>query len=734
MSFHVAGFLLAAWLLFWGAGAALLLTPRRWRRAWILVAPTCGTALASAVVWIAARHTLLPGAQAYAHAALLLPLGLLVLGVRRRGGWREAGRDLARSAAPLACAAVVLAGLLSPLPRVADTLTSVSLGSCDAADYAAGARVLGEHARDDRSGYLGHTEVVREHSVDNFFDYWLRLNHFTPSALLALANATFGWDLHESVTLLAAVLVATTVPLVFWLARAVFGLAAAGAVLAGLLYGLSPLTWYGVWHTAIGQSLAAAGIGLLTWAGMAWWREGADLRRLAGWAGLIVTAFWILFGSFNFIVLICLAPAAAWVTADALRRRRGLAWLRWVVALPVLLLGTGLLFSERLFGLAERFLLFAEHDFGWRIAVLWLEGWLGLVARTDLTRLGPLAAWTLTACIGLLSLVGLWRMGRLNPAQAWRVAAVLAPVVTGYVYLQLRARWTDSNESYDAYKVLVVFYPVVLPALLVWLTRTALTARGFRVAAYAFGGFVLAAHAWTAWQTTERVARAPLVVTPSLAAVRGLEARADVTSVNLLVDEFWSRLWSNAFLLGRPQYFQGYTYEGRRGTALKGDWDLNGGLVELTTDDARDGVRLAPGFTALRVGSPVHVRVALTDGWYDLEQAPHLPAWRWTRGTADLLVDNPQAEGVSVALTLDVGSFAPRDLQVWLNDSRLYDEMLAGDPRTVQVATFHLPPGRNRLRLTSGTPAVSPGPGDTRELGFIITRLSLHLSAPSPGR
>ena len=50
-----------------------------------------------------------------------------------------------------------------------------------------------EFAKYDREGFLGLTEVVRVASVDNFFDYWLRLNHFTPSALIAL-NGSEQWS------------------------------------------------------------------------------------------------------------------------------------------------------------------------------------------------------------------------------------------------------------------------------------------------------------------------------------------------------------------------------------------------------------------------------------------------------------------------------------------------------------------------------------------------------------
>ena len=82
---------------------------------------------------------------------------------------------------------LVVAGSMSSASR---RLTSFSLGSCDAADYAAGARVFREFASGDRDGFMGLTEVVRILSVDNFYDYWVRLNHFTPSAIAALNAIT----------------------------------------------------------------------------------------------------------------------------------------------------------------------------------------------------------------------------------------------------------------------------------------------------------------------------------------------------------------------------------------------------------------------------------------------------------------------------------------------------------------------------------------------------------------
>lgn len=143
----------------WGAGAAMLVMPQPWVRFWPVLVLPLGLALQSVVVWAGAWAGL-QGTDAHARVSLLVPLLLLAAGLRRVG-WRLATADLRRVRA---VAAITVGGLLllaSPLVILGGRPTTVSLGSCDAADYAAGARVLQEFARSDRTGFLGLTEVVR---------------------------------------------------------------------------------------------------------------------------------------------------------------------------------------------------------------------------------------------------------------------------------------------------------------------------------------------------------------------------------------------------------------------------------------------------------------------------------------------------------------------------------------------------------------------------------------------
>ena len=191
MIYLIVAFALLAHVLFWGAGLAMLVMPRPWGRFWPILAGVAGLALQSTVVWCAA-YADLPGTLSYGWASEIIPAVLLAAGrCRRRAGRRALSEVAGLSGVWLICAAA-LAAMVWPLAHASKTLTTVSLGSCDAADFAGGGRVLMEFAHHDRTGFLGLTEVVRVLSVDNVFDFWLRMNHFTAAALIALNGAILG--------------------------------------------------------------------------------------------------------------------------------------------------------------------------------------------------------------------------------------------------------------------------------------------------------------------------------------------------------------------------------------------------------------------------------------------------------------------------------------------------------------------------------------------------------------
>lgn len=738
MLYFAAAFGLMLHMLFWGAGPALLIMPRPYRRYWALLIAPAGVALQSAVVWLGA-YANLPGTDSYARWAAVIPAGILAWALasapRRLHLWSGL-----RCMWGVGLTMIFALGMMVlPLPSASARLTTASLGSCDAADYAAGARVLKEFARSDRTGFIGHTEVVRVQSVDNFYDFWLRLNHFTPSALIALNGSVLGLQPHQLIGIATAVLLVLAMPLVFWLARDGLRLGPLASGIVALLYGLGPLNLYAVYHVAMGQLLAAQAIALVTWAGVAIWREGASWRRAWAWAGVLFIAYWMILGSYNFILTVCLVSAVAFAGGLAAWQGRERVFVRWLGLMLAPLAACGLVFAERVLGLMERFRLFRQYDFGWRIPAFSPEQWWGLVTGSSLGGYEPRLRLLFSLALLAALIWALYRGRHRRPAAVSLVFCLTVPVFTGYAYLEIRGATLGTNASYDAYKLFSVFYPGILAALCYWFVLGARnTAGAMRLGAVALAALVLAGNAFGVRRFQVRMQHPPLLVDESLFRLQSIERMARVDSINMLIPDFWSRIWANAFLLRKPQYFSLHTYEGRLNTTLKGGWDLLGGVIDVMPSRPEDRIEVNAFYSLTDTRSPDFLRAQFGAGWYELEQLPQNPIrWRWSRGDAEVILENPQARPLVVRCRLLLRSVVPRDLQVWTEGRMLSSQQIGTKLETIWLPDITVPPGRNVLALRSSQPAVNPGPGDERLLGFGIYEFDVHVrregaAGPSP--
>jgi len=721
MIYLLVSFGLLIHILFWGMGLAMLITPFRWRKFWPIWIAPCGVFLQSAVVWVGTYATL-PGTNSYALWSEAIPVALLACGIFRGGGGPQFARDLRRFSGLGILMAACLVLLTLPMARAARILTTVSIGSCDSADYAAGARVLQEFARTDRSGFLGLTEVVHVASVDNFYDFWLRLNHFTPSALIALNNSVFNLATHESTGVIAVVFLVLVLPMVYWLARSTFRLGRGASGWVSFIYAVTPVLGYAIYNTALAQILAAQAIALLTWAGVAMWREPGGGRGGWRYAGILFVGFGIIWGAYNFIVIVCLVPAVAAVGGWAIREVRFAKLARWLgwMLLPLAL--SALCFYARVAGLAERFQLFRQFDFGWKIPLLQPAGWLGMVNGLGPRPLGAFEgvwAWVLggLAVIMLVAgcLLSIARRGR----QAWLVVAFIVPVMAGYGYLEWRGAHLNNNASYDAYKLFSVFYPVTIVAFFCWLTWLQARSSLLRGLAIAMICLVTVLNLRGTYLMANRIENAQLVVDRDLLAVSKVEDMAHVKSVNLLVPDFWVRLWANALLLKKPQYFPVHTYEGRLNTPLRGEWDFNGGMLQVRVP-APDGEAVGQRFSLIRANSPMLLRASLGEGWYGTETSRRRQTqlWNWNNGDSSLELFNPQDRPLKVVLHFRARSLIDRDLQIWVGGMKLRTVHLGTELRPVRVPPILIPPGNVTVWLRSSLPPVRASARDERLLGF----------------
>lgn len=728
MLYYLTAAGLLAHTFFWGAGLSGLVLPREWRHWWWVFAPGMGLALQSAVVW-AGAHTPLAGAAVYARWSEAIPLTLLVaLSLRRenRCWWRT---EMKLPAVAGLLAVMLVAGwmLIRPMAQPGPGLTASSLGSCDHADYAAGARVLQEFSKDDRTGFLGLSEVTQVRSAEFFFDFWLRLNHFTPSALLAHNAAVFGIEAYRLVSVSAAVLVLLNLPVLLFLARTTLGIRGGWLVGLVLLYALSPFNAYAVHHGALGQIYAVQGIGLLTVAVFGASQAAHQGRNVWSFLPLFLAAFWLLAGSYNFILSVCLAPAGAWLAAELWIRRQWRAIGQILAVLSVALTLCVTFFWGRFDGLIERFSLFEQYNFGWVVPLLSPEGWLGILKDQGLNAWPTVARVLLSVVVIGLWLAGLSILWRRQKARALAALALVLPVLVGWGLLAWESQ-VRANASYDAFKIFSVFYPGLLVGLCCWLPATTAGRRSVRRVVAGLLTLLVGTNLAVSFDFHRAMAQPPLRADRGLAEVGKLEQEPRVASVNMLIEDYWSRLWANAFLLKKPQYFLTHTYEGRLNTALKGEWNLSDSVLHVLPLHAEDRIVINARFHAERVAAPGFVQASFADGWY-AEETGGGQRWRWSEGNGNIVLTNPATVPVRAILRLEVRGVSRRQLEVRLDQNVIAARELDGSAQSVISHEFLILPGRTVLTLASDAD-IGPNPADSRRLAVALYGFELRALAP----
>jgi hypothetical protein len=296
------------------------------------------------------------------------------------------------------------------------------------------------------------------------------------------------------------------------------------------------------------------------------------------------------------------------------------------------------------------------------------------------------------------------------------------PVALGWSWLAWQSQ-DRPTASYDAYKLISVFLPGLLAGLgaaLVPAGRSSLGRGLVRAAMVA----VVSWSVFTAVGFGRAMAMPPLRLNREIIALGTLERDARVRSINLLVDDFWARLWANALLLRVPQHFATHSYEGRLDGPLSGEWDLSDSLVRSVPLRPEDAIVVNARFHLERAGAAGVIRGRFREGWFEEERAGDW-RWRWMGRTGTVQLQNSSGQTIRAKLAVRAYAIAPRELEVTTNDALVARLPLGTRTATFDCGVLILPPGDTMLQLRTPEPAITAGEGDARALSVALESLEL---------
>ena len=379
--------------------------------------------------------------------------------------------------------------------------------------------------------------------------------------------------------------------------------------------------------------------------------------------------------------------------------------------------------------LADRFLLFDKTPFGWRIPGFAPSGWYGVFADAKL-QTAPRAWSLLLGAAGLLPLrAALLGPLRRRPRMCALAGAYSVPIFIGYFILLARQDRTQDNSSYDAYKLFCGFYPGILAALCLWMGTLRRPALLPSLWGGALTAVLVAGNVAGALKFNDAVRLSAATVDRPLAQLARVERMPEVPAINVCLTDYWQRLWANYFLIDKLQYFPVPTYEGRRITPLRGEWDLYSGFISIHPFDPQNFVDLNDHYFLIKHRCRDRVQAWLAGGWYVTERSKG-QTWCWAKGSAFLELNNPHPYPLEASVTLMLAGVEARRVQLWSGETQLWQGVIGRAP-TPATARVVLPTGATVLRVETIDPATPPHAGEGRTLTFALYHTQIDLLPPA---
>jgi hypothetical protein len=616
-------------------------------------------------------------------------------------------------------------GLLVALVPIASSpyntlgATTMSIGSRDAPDYALGGRFFLEEGQGVPGKIWGGFEE------QGYVNFWRQLNHFGAAALLAMAAATFRLEMWQLITVLACALGACGAGLVVALGQRVFGLRGWLVAGCGLLYALSPLWLHGAYNASIGQMVGTLGASFFLLLALTLPRGGTALswvKRLgAGTLGL-----WLLVSTYPMMILFVWAivgGAAVWRWIQFRRWNSLGALVGWSVATAAL---CTLLFAERMLAVASMVIAYGGGGDGWSMSPMLLSSVFGLNLGHVLHPKNYLVNVVAEALLGLIWAFGVVAALRRKDPTLGTVVTVCGVILGAAHLLYLRDPADQMRNTYKAYKLVSVFLPILLPALLIGV-KASLNRRAHQVSIAVVVLMVTVGVPHSLYAMANAGSALPLRVTPGLIALRSQEKSPKFKSVNITTEEAWYSLWAAAFLAQKEILFTRATY-GHPANELTGEWTFEQtfrGFYPVSALQLGNGTVLRP------TREPAQVLVNWGIGWWEDERDHR---WSGSRGRFFSFILDTAEPVTGVSLVID-GEYLVPGTKVHASIGTRELQVYQSRRGTIMVVNVDLEAGTTEIRFRAEQlPTRGKSDSDQRELLLNVRDVEIAIDGESVAR
>ncbi len=155
-----------------------------------------------------------------------------------------------------------------------------------------------------------------------------------------------------------------------------------------------------------------------------------------------------------------------------------------------------------------------------------------------------------------------------------------------------------------------------------------------------------------------------------------------------------------------------------------------GNLSVLTAPDqmappGRDSFRVEGPAAVWKASADRAITVIFGDEWYQGERSS-LEYWRWSRGSAGIVINNPQPVPVEIELDFDLRAFDPRTVRVFQGKTRCWQGLVGRESAEVRLPHVRLEPGDNPWRFEVEGPPSHPNGDTIRPVTFNLRNLVIR--------